>query len=32
MVETIVMPAHAGIQVGSKEIKQKKTGFPLSRE
>ena len=32
MVETIVMPAKAGIQVGSEEIKQKKTGFPLARE
>ena len=32
MVETIVMPAKAGIQVGSEEIKRKKTGFPPARE
>jgi len=32
MVENIVMPAKAGIQFGSEETKQAKTGFPLARE
>jgi len=32
MVENIVMPAKARIQLGSDEIKQAKTGFPLARE